>query len=58
MSAQRCADEVESDYAKCKASVICAMVELEPRAYSRCLARVRARAAAPPGWREAVKRQP
>lgn len=58
MPAQRCADEVEPDYAKCKASVICAMVELEPRRYAKCINRVRASAIPPLGWREAEKRKP
>ena len=58
MPAQRCADEVESDYARCKASVICAVEELEPAPYAACLGRVRDAAVRPADWLEAVKRQP
>ncbi|KAL1510740.1 hypothetical protein AB1Y20_007027 [Prymnesium parvum] len=58
MSAQRCADEVDADYGKCKASLFCAMVELEPRPYSRCLKHIRANAIPPALWREAAKRMP
>eukprot|EP00967_Tisochrysis_lutea_P121289 scaffold199704_cov28-Tisochrysis_lutea.AAC.2 len=47
MPAQRCADEIESNYAKCKAAVICAISEGEPGAYSRCLTDVRRAAVAP-----------
>ena len=55
---QRCADEIEADYAKCKASVICAMREVEPTPYAACLRRVRSHAHAPHGWSEASKRRP
>ena len=56
MSAQRCADEVEADYARCKASVLCALTELEESGYATCLADVRAHAIQPPGWVLATKR--
>ena len=58
MSAQRCADEVEADYGRCKAAVLCAMVEPEPAPYARCLRRVSAAAVAPRGWTRATKRTP
>ena len=57
-SPQRCADEIEADYAKCKASALCALTELEPRPYAECLASVHAHAVPPPGWSPANKRQP
>merc|ERR1712216_1051652 len=44
MSAQQCADEVEPDYGKCKASVVCAHTELESELYSKCIKPVRATA--------------
>jgi hypothetical protein len=58
MTPQRCADEVESDYGVCKASVLCAVLEAETSAYATCLRNMRARAIAPRGWVAAVKRQP
>lgn len=56
MSAQRCADEVEPEYGKCKASVVCAHLELEPAPYAKCIQAVRAEAVPGPGWTQAVKR--
>lgn len=56
MSAQRCADEVEPDYAKCKASVVCAHTELEVEGYIKCLQAIRQNAIRPSAWAEAVKR--
>jgi hypothetical protein len=58
MSPHACADQVESEYAVCKASVVCAMLEVEPRPYARCLQAVRSGARAPSGWVPAVKRAP
>ena len=58
LSAQRCADEVEAPYAECKASVLCAMGELEDEPYKACLRRTSARAQPPPGWVQGVKRKP
>ena len=58
MSPQQCADEIESDYAVCKASMLCAMLEAEPAPYAACLAAVRKGAVRPRGWQAAVKRKP
>ena len=58
MPAQQCADEVEADYAKCKASALCAMGELEDEPYKTCLQRTRSQARPPPGWTQGVKRKP
>ena len=58
MSPQQCADEIESDYAICKASMLCAMLEAEPAPYAACLAAVRKGAVRPRGWQTAVKRKP
>jgi hypothetical protein len=58
MPPQRCADEIEPDYAKCKAAVVCALVHLEPRPYAECLQRVRSHAVQPAGWVAAQKRMP
>ena len=57
-SAQRCADEVEADYGKCKGSVLCAMSELEDEPYKACLRSTRSTARPPPGWVQGVKRKP
>ena len=54
--AKRCADEVEPEYGKCKASVVCAHLELEPAPYAKCIQAVRAEAVPGPGWTQAVKR--
>ncbi len=57
MSPQRCADEIEPSYARCKAAAVCALTELEVDPYAACLRRVRAAAVAPAGWVPAVKRE-
>ena len=58
LTPQRCADEIDADYAVCKASFLCAKLEPEPRPYEACLKRLRKRAVPPAGWSPAVKRQP
>jgi hypothetical protein len=59
MPPQRCADEIEPNYAKCKAAVVCAVSEGEPAAYAACLRQVRASAVAPEACRvPARKREP
>lgn len=58
VSAQRCADEIDSDYGMCKASYLCAVLEPEASPYAACLQRLRKSAVPPPGWKAAVKRQP
>lgn len=58
MPSQRCADEIEADYAVCKASMLCAMLEPEPQPYARCLRTVRRAAVPPRAWVQATKRAP
>lgn len=59
MPPQRCADEIEPDYAKCKAAVVCAVSEGEPVAYAACLRQIRASAVPPEACRmPARKREP
>ena len=58
MTPQRCADEIESDYAICKAAFLCAKLQPEPAPYARCLGAVRNQAAPPQGWVPRLKRTP
>ena len=55
MSAQRCADEVDANFAKCKAAMLCAMQELEDERYVECSRKVVASAVPPTWWVEGVK---
>ena len=50
MPPQQCADEIEADYGKCKASFVCALTELEPAGYALCIAKVRSNSRRPLAW--------
>ena len=57
MTSQRCADEIDADFATCKASFLCAALEPQPEPYSSCL-RVAKFASPPEGWVRSAKRLP
>lgn len=57
MSPQRCADEIDANFAVCRASFVCAALEPQPQPYASCL-RVSKFAPTPDGWVERQKRAP
>ena len=57
MTPQRCADEIEADYGRCKAAFLCAALEPQPQPYAACLRRTKS-ARPPEGWVPSTKRMP
>lgn len=57
MTPQRCADEIDADYGRCKAAFLCAALEPQPQPYAACLRHTKS-ARPPSGWEPSTKRMP